>query len=447
MNWKLNMLLLKGIKSNVNTSAIVNLLAMYNGMEKYQLVGHTTLDKCLNPANDNLYIGRFNNTFIITESNLPKVFYNDPPNKIEELMLGLTRNNNEMLSLVLDNSKYLWGYAFIKNQDKIKCKLASQDKGVIIDGESQEDTDNELLQKLKIIDKGYLEGESKVFTLMDSFINTRLDTSSELLDIKMSVYGSRTDQAIEEIVDEVVGHLNTKSHIFSDLINPAISYMETRSDEVKANTINFWRNPESRNLRMEITHLENDEEEIYDCSHNCDLLTDCDKIFNPRDLYDFSNKFGDNGKLMIRLEKEFLNWFISNWYKINGQRLKNTYQTIIENSSALGFDLNSMNYDQVIWNYQNQYKYSHELTEPEILQRLNVYQVVTNHTNSITRTLTKDKKTVTIEIKHGKLLHTNLPTDLVTLINKINSPSNKYDLLKTMSQIIDILIENNYREI
>ena len=447
MSWKLNMLILKGINPDVDTSVIVNLIAMYNGMEKYQLVGHTTLDKCLNPANDNLYIGRFNNTFIITESNLPKVFYNDPPDKIEELMLGLTRNDNEMLSLVLDNSKYLWGYAYMKNQDKIKCKLVSQDKGTIIDGGSQDDTDNELLHKLKTIDKEHLERESKVFALMDSFINTRLDTSNELLDTRMSVYGNRTDQAIEEIVDEVVGHLNTKSHIFPDLIDPAISFMETRSEAVKANTINFWRNPESRNLRMEIAHLENNEEEIYDCSHNCDLLTDCDKIFSPSDMYDFSNKFGDTSKLMIRLEKEFLNWFIGNWYKINGQRLKNTNQTIIENSSALGFDLNSMNYDQVIGNYQNQYKYSYELTETEILQRLNVYQVLSNHTNSITRNLTKDKKTVTLEIKKGKLSHTNLPTDLVSLISRTTSSSNKYDLLKTMSQIVDILIENNYREI
>ena len=106
-----------------------------------------------------------------------------------------------------------------------------------------------------------------------------------------------------------------------------------------------------------------------------------------------------------------------------------------------------MNYDQVIGNYQNQYKYSYELTETEILQRLNVYQVLSNHTNSITRNLTKDKKTVTLEIKKGKLSHTNLPTDLVSLISRTTSSSNKYDLLKTMSQIVDILIENNYREI
>ena len=255
------------------------------------------------------------------------------------------------------------------------------------------------------------------------------------------------DKEIELIISRIKEFLESKSAIFDEKILPALEFMHNRNESVKANNINFWRQPDQKNLRLEISLLANNEEEVYQTELNSGLITNWNTVFSENDLMRFYDKHGDSIQLEIRIEKEFISWFIQNWYRIGGHKIENTKQVIIENSSALGFDLNSMNYDEAVdGEHKLNYHYSHILTEHEISQRLNIYEVIGNFRKEHIRILKNSENLVEIKYDNGKLSHTNLPNEFEDLIASANKERNRYKSIKILTAIVDKLIEQSYEE-
>jgi len=254
-------------------------------------------------------------------------------------------------------------------------------------------------------------------------------------------------QEIEEKIKSIKEFFELRKEVFDDKILPALEFMQNRDSTIDANFVTFWRNPESKNLSLVISKIENDEEEVYESKFNCELISDWDSVFSARDLYQFYELHGESTQLEIRIEKEFLLWFIENWYRINGHKIKDTNQKIIENSSARGFDLNAMNYDEVVEGESRlNYKYNHKLSKHELEQRLKVYEVIENYTTDYHRILATPQNFVELKYSNSKLTHQNLPSELVELVELANKAPNKYFTLRYMTKIIDKLIELNYVE-
>jgi len=197
---------------------------------------------------------------------------------------------------------------------------------------------------------------------------------------------------------------------------------------VNANSINYWRNPKSKNLRLKIAMIENDEYEILNRKFNQNLIEDWDSAFSPRLYYLFSNQYGENEpiKIDIQLEFLFISWFIDNWYEINGHKLTNTKQEIIENSSVIGFDFNSMNYDYALGSEgENEYKYSFKLNKQQTTKILSVFKFERGYKNSIKRCLSNNQEIVDLELSRNKLSYKNLPELYLTDIEEANSTRKK----------------------
>ena len=197
---------------------------------------------------------------------------------------------------------------------------------------------------------------------------------------------------------------------------------------VNANSINYWRNPKSKNLRLGIAMIENDEYEIFNCEFNQNLIEDWDSAFSPRLYYLFSNQYGENESIKtdIQLEFLFISWFIDNWYEINGHKLANTKQGIIKNSSVIGFDFNSMNYDYALGSEgENEYKYSFKLNKQQTTKILSVFKFERGYKNSIKRCLSNNQEIVDLELSRNKLSYKNLPELYLTDIEEANSTRKK----------------------
>jgi hypothetical protein len=254
----------------------------------------------------------------------------------------------------------------------------------------------------------------------------------------------------KHIIQSASEFLKTQSEDFKTKVMGVLDFMRNDGMEIKANSIYFWRNPDSKNLRLEIAILENDEYETYDCKLNQRLIQDWDSVFSPKQIYRFYEKNGEKESIELELQIEFLfmNWFIDNWYQIDGHKLKNCNQVIIENSTAIGFDLNSMNYQYAIYGEEEtQYKYSFKLSKQEIDKRLKVFGFEKRYINSIKRTLTNNQNIIDLEISESNLTYKNLPKEYISEIQEANSTNQDFEMLRTMTKIIDKLIELNYREI
>lgn len=200
MGWKLNMIIMKGIEGDVNSLA--NVAGLYGGFKRYEPLGNTTLEECLYPQDDYLYIGIFKDLRIIVDAELPYKFFNNAKSPTEKLWGGLTKGNKETYVFVLHSVANIWGYSKINEGNRIRTKYGNHDEGVIHEEGDPLFSEIELLQNSQIVDgrrvyfinnEEYNEdqmGEEFVFRIIHEITGQRIDRDNDLLATEMAIFKS-----------------------------------------------------------------------------------------------------------------------------------------------------------------------------------------------------------------------------------------------------------------
>lgn len=214
MGWKINMLVQTKVEGDAQN--IANLIGFYYDKRKYEPIGETTLEGCINPKDDDrLYIGEYKGHKIITEANLPMKFLAEEPNFTEKLFSIPTINDREIYAFSLNSTINLWGYNIIKNKKRLRCKYGTHDNGVMFDYGEPHEAEIELLNK-SIIEKGnrvyningnrYNEdqiGEEFIFRFSAYLFGERLDQSDELMETKMTIFECVEKKGFDDVFERI----------------------------------------------------------------------------------------------------------------------------------------------------------------------------------------------------------------------------------------------------
>lgn len=98
------------------------------GFESYQYDSETTFETCINPSDDGVYLGYFNDALIVCHADIPlrAFFGGNQLSKIEK-NLTLLFPNREILAAVCHSVVNLQAYALLKDGVKVRQKSCSSD--------------------------------------------------------------------------------------------------------------------------------------------------------------------------------------------------------------------------------------------------------------------------------------------------------------------------------
>ena len=191
MSWNASFIII-----NTNTHNKVEDIIKNIGFSSLVKVGEKVFDEVVNPAEGKLYIGTYLNNIIITSSDLPGQLLTNSLSNFELQLIDIFPTS-EICSISLIGSINYWGFAIIKNGEKIRVKAGDSQRGTVIDTGEPMHEELELLSK-SVIDKNgkrryYLfgnvdeplfedqVGENFIFQIVKRYTGNLLDESDELL--------------------------------------------------------------------------------------------------------------------------------------------------------------------------------------------------------------------------------------------------------------------------
>ena len=192
MGWKASFIIINK-PTQVNHLEIIKEL----GFNKITEVGEDSFDEVMNPKDESIYIGSYNDNLIICIQDLPLHFLEEGVSKTEVILQKIFPNS-EICAIVLHSVVNLWGYAVWKNGEKIRVRAGSSEEGTYIElGEPLEE-EKELLSKSFLdndgvrmyqmdgfSDRPFSEdqvGENFVFSVCARYLGEELDVLDEFLD-------------------------------------------------------------------------------------------------------------------------------------------------------------------------------------------------------------------------------------------------------------------------
>ena len=203
MGWKLSSIIYK--PQNKNIATLVKQIENSKRGIEYLKVGKTTFGECMNPTKDDLlYIGEYQDFVIVTEAEMPFDFFQETATKTERFWRTLSRDSQDVYSFILNSTACMYGYAYLSNQRKIRCKWGTLDDSVILEMGNPLDIEEAYIEKNDIdflLEEEEIEfhqiGEDLVFYFLEKLLGGRPDkgTESDLMDIEMTIYK-------KEIVDD-----------------------------------------------------------------------------------------------------------------------------------------------------------------------------------------------------------------------------------------------------
>ncbi|MEQ9441802.1 MAG: hypothetical protein RIG62_22370 [Cyclobacteriaceae bacterium] len=148
------------------------------------------------PKNGEVYIGSYQDKLIICVEELPMQIIETENSAIEEKLIQQFPDA-EICAIVLHSVVNLWGYAIIKNGQKIRARAGSSDGGTFLDTGEPLEEEKALLSKARFDENGdrvyWLDdfpdepfqedqvGENFVFSVCKRYFHQELDTADELL--------------------------------------------------------------------------------------------------------------------------------------------------------------------------------------------------------------------------------------------------------------------------
>ncbi len=191
MGWKASMIVIDSDKT-LEADQLLNALGFYSLQE----VDEQTFEQIMNPDDDVVYLGYYNNTTIICTQELPLTFMEERVCQAEKVLSELYPNT-EIASFVLHSVVNLWGYSICKNGEKIRVRAGTAESGTMVDYGEIIEEEKHLFSQAKIKESGKRVfvfddlpedefeddqvGENFVFDISQKYLGAPIDGAEDLL--------------------------------------------------------------------------------------------------------------------------------------------------------------------------------------------------------------------------------------------------------------------------
>ncbi|MFT3705995.1 MAG: hypothetical protein QM802_26750 [Agriterribacter sp.] len=198
MGWKLSSVIINP-KTDINYENLLNKLGYINLTK----IEEQPYDIAMYPDENEIYIGSYKNNLIISSQQLPIIFFKETLSDLEKILIDHFPDS-EICAVSLHSSINHFGFAVIKNGEKIRVKAGDADMGTVIDIGNPLEQENELLSRSKVgyngqrqyylnnnLNEPYLEnqvGENFVFEMFKRYTGNLLDADDEILDTNFTGY-------------------------------------------------------------------------------------------------------------------------------------------------------------------------------------------------------------------------------------------------------------------
>ena len=193
MGWKLFSIIYK--TKDKKESELIKQIENGTKAVEFLKVGKKSFGECMNPKEGFLYISKYKDFLIINDADIVVDFFQNPASKTERFWRSLSINGKNIYCFMLESVSCMYGFAYISNQRKIRCKWGTLDDSIILDIGSPLEPEKEFYKKEQIdalIEEGEIEfhqiGENLVFHLMANILGEESITNSELMNLQMTEY-------------------------------------------------------------------------------------------------------------------------------------------------------------------------------------------------------------------------------------------------------------------
>jgi len=209
MGWKCSLLIIDSDKDFDEKTLLKNL--GFNHIEKTQKVNFSV---ALNPGAEEVYIGRYKGKIVVCEIDLPSKCMTQSVITQEMLLSKYYFPDTEICSLVLHSVINYWGYAIVKNDEKIRVRAGDTESGLLVEYGKPLEQELELLSKSKLDEQGnkiyFLDdfpdktfsedqvGESFVFKMASRYFQMDLDKDDDLYEEATSFQAYRKIDKLKE---------------------------------------------------------------------------------------------------------------------------------------------------------------------------------------------------------------------------------------------------------
>ena len=191
MGWKASLIVIHK-PNRVGNQQLLEELG-FNNLSKIE---DKTFEEIINPDDNRVYIGEYNNNLIICAPELPMQFFEDNESYVEHKFTQIFPNS-EICAIVLHSTVNLWGFSVTINGKKVRAKAGSSDDGTFVDYGEPLPEELELLNGAIVDENGirtYTDtilpdeiftedqvGENFVFSIWTRYFDVELDGMEESL--------------------------------------------------------------------------------------------------------------------------------------------------------------------------------------------------------------------------------------------------------------------------
>lgn len=191
MGWKASTVIINN-PTDIDKEKLLHAL----GYTKLTKIDDETFEVVINPDDNKVYIGEYNNNLLICDVDLPMQFFQEQLSDVEKALIKLFPDS-EICSIILHSVVNLWGYAVIKNGQKIRARSGSADDGTFLEFGEPLPEETGLLSQSTVNGNGsrtyifesfpgesFTEdqvGENFVFEICSRYFGESLDSADELL--------------------------------------------------------------------------------------------------------------------------------------------------------------------------------------------------------------------------------------------------------------------------
>jgi hypothetical protein len=239
MGWKLSSIII-----NPSTDIHHENLLSKLGFKNLEKLEDQSYDIAMYPDKDQVYIGNYKNNLIICSEGLPLKFFENSLTDLEKTLIKCFPDS-EICAVSLQSTINHFGFAVIKNGEKIRVKSGDADLGTVIDIGPPLEQEKELLSKSKMDDNGqrlyHLDnfdetfqenqvGENFIVEIFKRYTGESLDTDDDLLD---------TDFAAYKFSEEEWSYDGSFSGEWQGEFSYGDSYQDVVKDKVETFVLNF----------------------------------------------------------------------------------------------------------------------------------------------------------------------------------------------------------------
>ena len=244
----------------------------------------------------------------------------------------------------------------------------------------------------------------------------------------------------QTIITNVSNKLNTYSEEVQTNLKKIIAHFDDENNltdiEKTATQISFWRSIDDKGCAASIENFKDDMHNELESEFGSFTIFDhWDKCISWDEIEAYT---GEDETLMNELDAAlevcYLQWFVRNWYAVDGHLAKRLEYFIIENNSVRNFDLQRFNFTDFFPDHKGIDKgkpyYNYKLTDHEIKQRVLIDMIDHTYHKPIVRRLENNGKLIELwyskcELKITDVSEGKTPETLVSKKIKPNENENQ----------------------